>query len=89
MSDSHQSPLTRLVIFMICLAALGSIVAGAHYLAVDLPTQEAALYPPVNSESCSIIYTGYCGHIRATICHVGGTDLNWLKSCMKDYGCCE
>ena len=86
-SHSAQSPLARLVLFMTCLAIAGSIVAGAHYLAVDLPTQEAVLYPPANSESCTFTYAGYCGS-RATICRVGGTDLNWFTSCMKDYGCC-
>jgi hypothetical protein len=86
-SHSAQSPLARLVLFMTCLAIAGSIVAGAHYLAVDLPTQEAALYPPANSESCTPVYTGYCGS-RSTICRVRGTDFTWYQSCMKDYGCC-
>jgi len=40
MSASENPPLARLVLFMICLAALGSILAGAHYLAVDLPAQQ-------------------------------------------------
>ena len=86
---SEKSPLTRLVLFIVCLAIAATIVAGAHYLAVDLPAQETALHPPANSESCTISYKGSCAYIRATICRVGGTDLDWLKSCMKDYGCCE
>lgn len=40
LSASQQSSLASLVLFMICLAALGSIFAGAHYLAVDLPAQQ-------------------------------------------------
>jgi hypothetical protein len=52
----HQ-PLTRLVLFMICLAITGSAVAVVHYHAVDLPAQ-AALHAPLNalspnSETCT------------------------------------
>jgi uncharacterized protein YneF (UPF0154 family) len=84
----EKSPLARLFLFIICLSIAGSIVAGAHYLAVDLPAKEIALHPPANSESCTILYTAHCTKIRATICRAGGTDLNWLKVCMKDNGCC-
>ena len=40
MTVSEQPPLARLVLFMICLAALGSILAGAHYLVLDIPAQQ-------------------------------------------------
>jgi hypothetical protein len=40
-----QSPLARLVLFMICLALAGSFVAILHYFAVDLPQQNAVLAP--------------------------------------------
>jgi hypothetical protein len=43
------SPLVRLVLFMICLSIAGSIVAGAHYYAVDLPQQQT-LQAPTNLE---------------------------------------
>jgi hypothetical protein len=33
------SPLARLVVFITCLALAGSFVAGAHFVAVDLPEQ--------------------------------------------------
>ncbi len=88
MPSSERSPLAHLVIFIVCLAIAGSAVAGVHYAVIGHPAQEAALYPPANSESCTIIYTGYCAHIRSTVCRVGGTSLEWLQSCMKDYGCC-
>ncbi|PKL68401.1 MAG: hypothetical protein CVV30_10845 [Methanomicrobiales archaeon HGW-Methanomicrobiales-1] len=39
-SQSDKSPLTWLVLFMICLSLAGTVVAGAHYFAVDLPAQE-------------------------------------------------
>lgn len=59
MSASHpaRSPLARLVLFMICLALAGTVVAGAHYYAVDVP-QQNTLQPPENgvgsSTSCAI-----------------------------------
>jgi len=45
MTASGQSPLARLMLFMICLAAVGSIVAGAHYFTVDLPAQQTVPSP--------------------------------------------
>lgn len=39
----ERSPLARLVLVMICLAIFGSIVAGAHYYAVDLPEQKVTV----------------------------------------------
>ncbi|NMB77592.1 MAG: hypothetical protein GYA23_00675 [Methanomicrobiales archaeon] len=47
---SSRSPLAMLVLFMICLAIGGSIIAGLHYYTVDLPGQQrAALTMPENS----------------------------------------
>ena len=40
-----RSPLARLVLFMVCLSIAGSIVAGLHYNAVDLPRQNALQAP--------------------------------------------
>ena len=43
------SPIFRLVLFMVCLALLGSVVGGAHYYLVDLPEQkELSGSPPAN-----------------------------------------
>lgn len=50
MSQSPQSPLARLVLFMVCLSLAGSILAGAHYYTVDLP-QQKAVQAPFNSPS--------------------------------------
>ena len=44
-SLSGKSPLAGLVLFMIGLAIFGSMVAGAHYLAVDLPHQNNVQTP--------------------------------------------
>ncbi len=88
MPEPSRSPLARLVLFIACLAVAATLVAGLHYVVLDRPAQEAALHPPANSGSCTIIYTGNCAYIHATICHVGGTDLDWLRSCMQDFGCC-
>lgn len=51
MSESC-SPLSRLVLVMVCLSVGGAFVAGAHYYVVDLPQQTALSgYPPVNANS--------------------------------------
>lgn len=50
-SPSMQSPLARLVLFMVCLSIAGTVMAGAHYLAVDLPAQEYR-QAPLNTNSC-------------------------------------
>ena len=44
-----KSPLGRLVLFMVCLAVAGCIVAGAHYVVVDKPAQDA-LPAPANGD---------------------------------------
>ncbi|PKL58131.1 MAG: hypothetical protein CVV34_03940 [Methanomicrobiales archaeon HGW-Methanomicrobiales-5] len=46
-TESKKSPLTMLVLFMVCLSIAGTVVAGAHYYAVDLPAQEKEM-PPEN-----------------------------------------
>lgn len=49
MSEPERSPTARLVLFMICLAIAGSVLAGAHYYAVDLPAQKN-LQAPENAQ---------------------------------------
>jgi hypothetical protein len=39
--------LKKIVLLMVCLAILGCIIAGVHYVAIDLPLQ-AALHTPRN-----------------------------------------
>jgi hypothetical protein len=56
MSEPAPSPLARLVMFMICLAIAGSILAGAHYYAIDLPAQQAALHAPANARISDSAY---------------------------------
>ena len=56
MSDT-QSPITRLVLFIVCLAIAGTFVAGVHYFAIDLPQQNALqapenLFSPGGSCAC-------------------------------------
>jgi len=46
--ESTRSPLARLVLFIVCLSIAGSIVAGVHYYAVDLPQQQN-VQAPTNS----------------------------------------
>jgi len=52
MPEPAPSPLARLVLFMICLSIAGSILAGAHYYAIDLPEQKAlSEQTPANANS--------------------------------------
>jgi len=55
MTEPHstQSPFARLVLFMVCLAIAGTIIAGAHYLAIDRPQQER-VQAPENGNSISL-----------------------------------
>ncbi|MCK9630845.1 MAG: hypothetical protein M0R30_04325 [Methanoregula sp.] len=48
MEESTRSPLARLVLFMVCLSIAGSVVAAAHYYAIDIPEQQD-VQPPANS----------------------------------------
>ena len=49
MTETQRSDaMKNLVIFMIKLAILGTILAFAWYLAVELPLQQAALHTPSN-----------------------------------------
>ena len=40
-----QSPLARLVLFMIFLSVAGALIAGMHYLVIDKPSQDAVEQP--------------------------------------------
>jgi hypothetical protein len=50
--SATQSPLARLVLVMICLSVAGSIGAGIHYAAVDLPQQAAAMQNAPENNNC-------------------------------------
>jgi len=58
MSDSIQSPLARLVLFIICIAIAGTFVAGAHYHTVELPAQQS-LQAPTNDYCTNECYSDY------------------------------
>lgn len=49
----NQTPLTRLVLFMVCLALAGLCVSGAHYYVVDMPQQQN-IQAPQNSNTNSL-----------------------------------
>ena len=40
-THSQQTPLARLVLFMICLAVAGCLLAGVQYAVVEIPHQQA------------------------------------------------
>jgi len=55
MPEPEYSPLTRLVLFLVCLSLVGGLAAGIHYFAIDLPQQKTLPAAPENSapaESC-------------------------------------
>lgn len=49
MLSSERSPLARLVLFIVCLSIAGTVIAGMHYYAIDLP-QQKALTAPANAD---------------------------------------
>ena len=51
-SPSAQSPIARLILFIVCLAIAGSIVGGIHYVAVDLPQQKEAMLTVPQNNNC-------------------------------------
>jgi len=64
MSEFLQSPLTRLVLFIICIAIAGTVVAGAHYYTIELPAQQS-LQAPTNGDSCTNeCYTDYMNSLN-------------------------
>jgi hypothetical protein len=72
---TKKSPLSALVLFMICLGIAGSVIAGAYYTAVDLP-QQKQIQPPSNSMSECIsdcMQYEYKGYLDCAIeCHGQG-----------------
>jgi hypothetical protein len=44
-TPSETSPLARLILVIACLALAGSMIAGVHYLTIDLPSQDSTKAP--------------------------------------------
>jgi len=64
-TQSEKTPLARLMLFMICLSVSGSIIAGVHYYAVDLPEQRAqALLEPRNGQELKAVCNICTSHCR-------------------------
>ena len=72
-SQPVQSPLARLVLFIVCLALAGSCIAGAHYYAVDLPQQKVT--PPDNGLPL--------GH-QCEICQSNCADKTDIWNCLQE-----
>lgn len=81
MQESVKSPLTRLVMFIVCLSIAGSIVAGVHYYAIDLPQQQNVQAPANAGSVCSyaVAQNIYCsclnnpyGSAGFAVCMNGG-----------------
>ena len=78
MSDQN-SPLARLVLFMVCLAIAGTIAAGAHYVLIDIPEQEMAP-PPMNYDGAA------CASCMAS-CAYKVWDDSCVNACLRSCDC--
>ncbi len=86
MQESSRSPLTRLVLFMVCLAIMGTVIAGAHYLAIDLPAQKN-VQAPANADTCA----STCGMQKADCAESCPRDASLstcLDACIDTYYKC-
>jgi hypothetical protein len=74
MSGSALSPLSRLVLFIVCLSIAGSIVAGVHYVAVDLPEQQNVKAPANGAigPTCGPFYDEDGNDITGQCCDANG-----------------
>ena len=62
-TQSPGSPLTRLVLFICCLAIAASALAALHYLVIDLPQQKDVQAPENAAYSeftCEVCRAKYC-----------------------------
>ncbi|HEX3002414.1 MAG TPA: hypothetical protein VHN82_08640 [Methanoregula sp.] len=74
-----QSPLARLVLFMVGLTIAGTILGGVHYIVVDIPAQQT-MPPPVN-------YDGEgCARCMAT-CAYQVWDDSCVNNCARSCDC--
>ena len=48
MPEPERSPLSRLVLFLVCLSAIAALVASIHYFVIDLPAQKEVPPAPEN-----------------------------------------
>gem|GEM_PF-638748 len=101
--NESSSPFTSLVVFMVCLSAAGGIVAGLHYIAIDLPVQEESLQAPSNAGlfagSCLSDCVGPCqarydecmqspkGRMESNPC--GSTLLSCTNNCAATCACSD
>lgn len=77
-----RSPLHNLVLFLICLALFGTIVAGVHYAVIDLPIQQ--VYPaPMNDK---LNDPGGCAKCIAK-CTVQIWDTSCTNRCLRSCDC--
>lgn len=77
-----RSPLHNLVLFLICLALFGTIMAGVHYAVIDLPMQ-LANPAPMND---NLNDAGDCAKCMS-LCSVKIWDSNCVKKCLKSCDC--
>ena len=76
-----KSPLTRLVLFMVCLSVAGALIAGVHYLVIEKPLRDTVKEPandyrPYCMESC---YNEYSACM----------EWKWVKKTAQEKALCE
>lgn len=81
------TPLSRLVLFLVCLSAAGGIIAGIHYFAIDLPEQMEPIeiipdniVPPYNP--CCIAQNTTC------FSNCTADDTGCMRECQVRYKSC-
>ncbi|MDD1687017.1 hypothetical protein [Methanoregula sp.] len=91
MTDT-KSPLASLVLFMICIAILGSIIAGAYYFAIEKPSHDALTAPSNLQPSFSPLATclSKCHEAYFNCLEDSTTDVsNGEPECSTDQDTCE
>jgi hypothetical protein len=75
MSETRP-PLARLVLFLVCLALAGSIIAGVYYYAVELPLQNSRPAPQ------NVMWNNYEHHLYET-CQMTCRSTNSYEYCRE------
>jgi hypothetical protein len=101
MSEPAPSPLTRLVLFIACLAIAGSFIAGVHYFALDFPQQQQIRTPEndISGSTCTNTCNNECanqfdacmtspdGHSMSGTC--AASDFACYEACRKNCACSD
>jgi hypothetical protein len=81
LSKSERSPLACLILFIIFLAAAGSILAGGTYLINEQINQDLSSHPPMNGDNCYEV--SWWTSLWYQIFHIKSCGV-----CYHSYNCC-